>query len=72
MAASYDTATEALRKYVMPLEPTLRYCRSNCTPWSILVASPNPPAVDNLHLVKLEEIPDLLRWIEVSRPHGLQ
>ncbi len=33
-------------------------------------ASSNLPAVDNLHLVKLDEIPELIRWIELQRRSG--
>jgi hypothetical protein len=28
--------------------------------------SPHSPAVDNLYLAKLEEVSDLLRWVDLS------
>ena len=39
-------------------------------PLAPAASPPNPPPVENIHLIKLEEIPDVLRWIELSERAG--
>jgi hypothetical protein len=45
-------------------------CCSATPPLARQCPSPNPQSVDNLHLVKLDEFPELIRWVELQCQAG--
>ncbi len=45
-------------------------CRPATPRLACSAASSNRPAVDNLHLLKLDEIPELIRWIGLQHRAG--